>query len=227
MLELDARGVAVRIVPTTCESCSAVNFRIYLTLALGAGDRYRATRPWASPAAPSALGRPQRRLRRVVSQSDPSAHLPRRDPVDRVFSAEHRAQLEQVLGHLLGNSIDPLLQTDYRHGQVLHPGRGRGPCESEKNDTHVARSPIPRVRSRSLQETHDAFVVAVESLLSGVLAAPAGGLPRAGDHGPSLTAGPDRCTGALLRERRSVPAYSAAEAAPPARRRSRCAGAQA
>jgi len=84
-------------------------------------------------------------------------------------------QLEQVLGHLLGNSIDLLLQTDYRPGQVLHPGRGRGPCESEKNDTHVARSPIPRVRSRSLQETHDAFAVAVESLLSGVLAAPADG----------------------------------------------------
>ena len=84
-------------------------------------------------------------------------------------------QVEQVLGHLLGNSIDLLLRTDYRPGQVLHPGRGRGPCESEKNDTHVARSPIPRVRSRSLQETHDAFAVAVESLLSGVLAAPADG----------------------------------------------------
>ena len=92
---------------------------------------------------------------------------------DRLPVRADPVQLEQVLGHLLGNSIDLLLRTDYRPGQVLHPGRGRGPCESEKNDTHVARSPIPRVRSRSLQETHDAFVVAVESLLSGVLAAPA------------------------------------------------------
>lgn len=94
-----------------------------------------------------------------------------------------------------------------------------------RRTTHTSPAPpSPRVRSRSPQETHDAFVVAVESLLSGVLAAPAGGLPRTGDHGPSLTAGPDRCTGALLRERRSEPACPAAEAAPPARRRSRRAG---